>query len=180
MSTEPDPRATGSFATIPVRGTTYFRASAAVAVLIATISVYIVVTGVGYGIWDGTRPGPGFFPICVGGVMTLLSTIWAVQSFTERGAREDDSSIPDRRGALHILFSVGIVVAFIVLVDVIGFVISFAVCAFGLFWFVAARRWWVAVVLAIITAAAVNALFRLALNVPLPVSPIPLLAEWGI
>ena len=129
---------------------------------------------------NGEKPGAGFFPICVGVALLTLSLLWFTQSLRRRVIREDDSSLPDRKGLIHILLSCGIVIAFGLVVQAVGFVIPFALALGILFRVVAKRRWVFTIVTSIVTTVLVAVLFRIALGVPLPVSPVPFLAAIGI
>jgi putative tricarboxylic transport membrane protein len=164
----------------PVPDRVYFRANAIVAAALAILSVYLIVTGIAYGFWDGEKPGPGFFPICVGIAVATLSAIWLVQSVGKRVTREDDSSLPDRRGLMNILLSIGLVLFFAFAVEIVGFATPFALALAALFRIVGKRKWLVTAVASVVATAAIAALFRIALGVPLPLSPVPVLAQMGI
>lgn len=166
--------------THPVPDSVYFKANCAVALIVAGLSLFLIVSGIGYGFWDGEKPGAGFFPICVGTALLMLALLWFTQSLRRRIIREDDSSIPDRRGLTNILLSIGLVIGFGLIVELLGFAIPFALTLGILFRVVAKRRWPFTIVTSTVTTIAVAALFRMALGVPLPLSPVPLLAAIGI
>ena len=164
----------------PVPDGVYYRANAIVALIVAGVSLFLVFSGLGYGFWDGEKPGPGFFPICVGLALLALALLWLMQSLRRRIVREDDSSLPDRKGHMNIVLSTAIVIAFGLIVQVIGFAIPFAFALGILFRVVARRRWLFTIVTSLVTTIAVALLFRMALGVPLPLSPVPFLAAIGI
>jgi len=164
----------------PVSDRTYRIANICTAAFVAGLGAFLLISGIGYGVWDGTRPGPGFFPVCIGIVVLLLGVIWLMQSVLNRLVREDDSTTPDRQGARNILLSIGCVIGFAVLIDLIGFVADFALMLFILFAVIGRRRWWIALLVSIVTTALITLLFRNVLGVPLPLAPIPFLNVIGV
>jgi len=166
--------------THPVSNRTYKLANLATAIAVTVIGIALVFTGLGYGLWDTDRPGPGFFPFGVGVVLMLLGAIWIWQSATNNLLREGESSTPDRRGWRHMVLAIAAIIFFAMTVELLGFVIAFSAMLLVLFWLVAELRWWRAIIAATVMTAFVWVVFQVLLSVPLPTSSIIFLESWGI
>jgi hypothetical protein len=51
-----------------------------VALGLGLLGVYFIVAGFGYGFMRDTTPGPGFFPVLIGGIIAVLSVVNLVRS----------------------------------------------------------------------------------------------------
>ena len=93
-------------------------------------------------VWESSKlryystlgPGPGFFPIWLGGVMALLGVLWLVQISAGPSEEVPAGFWPDRRGALRVL-AVALSLVFMTLaMGPLGFRLSmFLVLAFLLY-----------------------------------------------
>lgn len=158
---------------------TYQRANLLVAVAVSSLGLALIWSGIGYGPWDIDRPGPGFFPSIMGGVLLVLGSIWVWQSHTNRLLREGESSTPDARGWLNMGVAIAAVLLFGLTVGYLGFMVTFFGMNLALFWVVANQRWWRAGIAALGTTAFVAVVFRVLLGVPLPTSEVPFLRALG-
>lgn len=65
------------------------RLDQAVALALGLFGVYLVWAGFGYGFMQGTTPGAGFFPVLIGGALTVLSLVNLVRSLVGAEVLED-------------------------------------------------------------------------------------------
>jgi putative tricarboxylic transport membrane protein len=130
----------------------------------------LIVTGtLGYPTLDGGHPGPALFPRILGTLMMALGAGLALQGVRTRDATQ---TVEWRRlhrnvGVVNALFVLGGTLAYLGLVDRLGFLISGTLLLFLLMWRlrVPLLR---AVIVAIVFNATVHFLFAKVLRVPLP------------
>jgi hypothetical protein len=174
---------------------------AASAVLV--LAVILVVSSVRYGLFQGSRPGPGLFPAIVAGGLVLLSVSWLIMGAgPERAGRADPSveetlTTPahlavsaiaadavseeehiDRAGVKRILIVVLWTSIPLLLLERLGYVGTMTVYVGGLLIMVARVRVWLAVLGAAI-GAALSAYGADALGIALP-DPLNLLSTVGL
>lgn len=71
------------------------RLDQAVALALGLFGVYLVWAGLGYGFMQGTTPGAGFFPVLIGGTLTVLSLVNLVRSLVGAEVLEDAMTTGD-------------------------------------------------------------------------------------
>ncbi|ADH89038.1 hypothetical protein Snov_1734 [Ancylobacter novellus DSM 506] len=71
------------------------RLDQAVALALGLFGVYLVWAGFGYGFMQGTTPGAGFFPVLIGGALTVLSLVNLVRSLVGAEVLEDAMTTGD-------------------------------------------------------------------------------------
>lgn len=120
----------------------------------------------------GGAPGPALFPGIVGALLVLFGLVLAVRAMLVRGR---DAGPPDQpatmrstgRGRVQALAVLGFVGAYLLLAEVLGFVLTMGVLLILLTWLLGARLW-VAAAAAVVTTGVILVLFREVLLVPLP------------
>lgn len=129
----------------------------------------IVAGTLDYPALDGGHPGPALFPRILGTLMAVLGAALAVQGARARDAGE---TVAWRRlhrsvGLVNALFVLGGVLAYLALVEWLGFLITGTLLLFPLMWRlrVPPLR---ALVVAVLFIAIVHFLFAKVLRVPLP------------
>ena len=116
---------------------------------------------------DG-QPGPALFPGIVGALLLVFGLVLAGRALQARG-RAGAPGVPVARGGpLRALAVVGFVVAYILLAEIVGFVLTMAVLLFLLTWLLGGKPL-VAALSAVATTGVIVLLFRELLLVPLPV-----------
>lgn len=124
---------------------------------------------------DGS-PGPALFPGIVGGLFVLFGLILVGRWVRDRVTRSvttqeprDDATVtgPSWTAWINAAAVVGSIVFYLLVVDVLGFNLTIAVCLFGLAWKLGARVW-VALGSAVVTTAVIYLVFQRLLLVPLP------------
>lgn len=93
---------------------------------------------------------------------------------------DDDIALPDRRGVLRILIVAGALVLAAILLPILGYLIAMSLMLFAVMTLVSARRWWVALLIAVGVAVASRFVFADLLGTALPYSSIDLLRMIGL
>jgi len=117
-----------------------------------------------------TKPGPGFFPFWLGFALIISSLALTIKSSREKG--EPSSLSAGMWKGLHwgkVLFCLTILVLYACLLESVGYIISTFLLMLLLFRTIGGQRWLLVVLGSIITSFATYALFRLWLQVQLPV-----------
>ena len=112
-----------------------------------------------------SQPGPGFFPFLGGVVLGLLSLIQLLKSIKTR----DSISLPGLTSSKFLL-AIGATLAYLLLLEQIGFVTITFLFLFLLFR-LEYKRWVISTALALAGAVSSYALFRLWLKTQLPAGP---------
>jgi putative tricarboxylic transport membrane protein len=124
-------------------------------------------------------PGPGFFPLWLGLLLTGLSVAWLISAVWRSTLAKEHRFIPERRGLRRILLVMGAIIAVGLAMESIGFRLAmFAFVAFvltALGW----RRWGLTVILSGVLSFGVYHAFTRWLDVNLPQASIEILKRWG-
>ena len=114
--------------------------------------------------WGDSGPGSAFLPFWLSLVMAAL----ALGLLLRRPAVEAADWLPSREGLRRVLVVLGVTVAFVVLMQVIGMIVGIAIFLAVLMRYLERQPWWLTIVIAL-SAAGVNWLvFQHWLRVPLP------------
>ena len=147
------------------------------AALIA-LGVGVAVESVSLGLWTRLGPGPGLLPLLLGGLLVVLAAVWAVQSLLAgAGSRSEEAEPLDLR---YIAVVIGSLILLAALLDLIGFQIAMALFLLLHLRWVGRRGWLLSVGLALAGSIGTFVLFDRVLQVPLPLSSLPLLSDWGL
>ncbi len=111
-------------------------------------------------------PGPGFMPFWLGLVMAVLSLGLLVKSLREPSAGE--AWLPTGEGLKRLLVVMGVSIAYVALLKVIGMTVGTALFLFILVRYLDRRAWWVCAAIGAGAAAANWAVFVFWLKVPFP------------
>ena len=124
---------------------------------------------------DG-QPGPALFPGMVGALLVLFGLVLVVRAVRARGrpAADPDAGVT-AQGRLRALAVLGLVVAYLVLAETLGFAVTMGALLFLLMWLLGVRPL-VAAVAAAATVGFILLVFGELLLVPLPLG---LLEERG-
>jgi putative tricarboxylic transport membrane protein len=159
------------------------------AALIA-LGVGVAVESMSLGLWTRLGPGPGLLPLLLGLMLVGLAAIWAVQSLlatrvatAQDDSAQDDSAHDDGAEPLdprYIAVVIGSLIALTALLDLIGFQIAMALFLLLHLRWVGRRGWLLSIGLALAGSVGTFVLFDRVLQVPLPLSALPLLSDWGL
>jgi hypothetical protein len=126
-------------------------------------------------------PGAGFLPFLCGIALIVLGAVWRLQGLLSKPAARDAADplatacepatapLPGARKKMILAFLITVVYAG--LFERIGFLLATLVFMLGWQMIVERERWLKAVVITVLCAAAMFALFRYLLHVELPVNP---------
>lgn len=132
-----------------------------------------VLEAAGYTEMENHDPGPFALPIALGAVLFIgvLSQLF-VFSRKPRDAETQDEENPNQEEAekprnASAAIVIAAMVAYLSLMNLLGFSLATVLLAGGLIWHFGSR-WWTAILSAVILTVVVNALFTLIFKVPLP------------
>ena len=119
-----------------------------------------------------TRPGAGFFPTCLAVLLTLVAGALLLRSI---GGRASATGGPDAtwRGMARAVATLLALLAYVVLLQHLGFAVATFLLVAFLFRAIEPQRWPVAIGGAVATVVVSHLLFQVWLRVRLPVGP------WG-
>lgn len=124
-------------------------------------------------------PGPGFFPLWLGIILTGLSLAWLLTALFRADPTAAERFLPERDGLRRILLVVGAICATGLAMEQIGFQLAMfafvATVLTGLGW----RRWGLTVILSCALSFGVYHTFTRWLDVTLPKASIEILTRWG-
>lgn len=120
------------------------------AAILLAVSVLLAVTSVDYGLFRGTNPGPGLFPLIIASILATLALAWLVRGAGPEHAAdpaEDFGQIAEDRtidggGYRRILFVVLWTVITVTFIETVGFVVVMTGYVAGLLIFIARCRVW--------------------------------------
>ena len=120
-----------------------------------------------YAYWGPNGPGPAFLPFWLGLVMALLATLLLVGALRSQETGAD--WLPSGEGLRRLVLVVGVTVAFVALLNVIGMVVGTLLFLIVLMRFLDRCAWTLTLVVALATAGFIYLVFARWLRVPLPV-----------
>jgi len=134
-----------------------------------TAGALIFAGTLGYPPLDDGQPGPSLFPRLVAVLMASFGAVLSIKGFRARDVTEalDWRGLLRSTGFVNALFVLAGVLAYILLVERLGFLITGALAIFILMWRLRVR-WPRALVIAVVFNALVHLLFAKILRVPLP------------
>ncbi|HUQ77235.1 MAG TPA: tripartite tricarboxylate transporter TctB family protein [Burkholderiales bacterium] len=141
------------------------KADRVTAVLLLAFSVAFAAGALKYYAWWGdSGPGPAFMPFWLGLVMAAIALLLLLRKPRDTGK----DWVPRGEGARRVLVVLGVTVAFVVLMQVVGMIVGGALFLAVLMRYLERQPWWQTIVISV-TAAAFNWLvFAHWLRVPIP------------
>lgn len=109
-------------------------------------------------------PGPGFLPLWISGIMFVLSVFYILESIKDK----DGPKEPMPRGAAlrSVLFILACLVAYLILLPILGFILASVLFLFTLF--VRHYKWYISIGAALLVTFFLFWLFGSVLNVSFP------------
>ena len=136
--------------------------------VLAGVGLFIILEARQWDYLGADGPGPGFFPLWYGVLMVALSLVLVVASLAKRSAPPGKPvNWPEVGRALSAWLGLAICVG---LLNVLGFLVAFALFTFFLVYWMYRRPLLPAIAVSIGVSLGFYLLFPLALNVGLPVS----------
>ncbi len=119
--------------------------------------------------YDGIYgPGPGFFPIWLGGVMLLLGIGLLVSIFRSRGRTKVKAFDLDRRRALRVGIAVGSLAASVWLYQYLGFMVGFGLFVVTALVVLDRLPWYKVAAVAVLMPVGFWGIFSKGLNIDIP------------
>jgi uncharacterized BrkB/YihY/UPF0761 family membrane protein len=116
---------------------------------------------------DFSTPGPGFVPVFLGVVGTVLSSCLTVQAFRQTLEKKEGND-EDKTSLIRLGLYVLVCFAFLPMFDFLGSLISVFILVLLLSKISGLKKWWKSTVLGLATSAFFYCLFAMVLQVPLP------------
>lgn len=113
-------------------------------------------------------PGPGFFPLWLSGILLIVSCVYIFQSIRKTNKNQDFKWLPDSQVLKRILYILGCMVLFVLLIFFLGFVLTSTTFLFLLLF--REYRWIKSFVISITVSLILFWVFGTMLNVALPVN----------
>lgn len=151
----------------------------ATAVGIGVLGIATAIGALQLGLWTSLGPGPGFFPLWLGGILALASVFWGRQQWRGAVADEVDEG-EEANGPWRIAAMVASIVIAALLLELLGFQLTMLLFLLFHLRVLHRVRWIVAVPVVLAGSLGVFGLFDLLLAVHLPTSAIPFLAAIGL
>jgi len=95
-----------------------------IAALLLCLGVYVMAAAVQMQYYTPLGPGPGFFPFWLGAMLTVATVVWTGKLYLERTSPIKEDLIPDRGARFRLLFVLAALVAYILLLERLGFRIT--------------------------------------------------------
>lgn len=128
-----------------------------------------------YDWWGPGGPGSAFLPFWLGLVMALLALMMLLKSLKEKNP--GDAWLPRGEGLRHIAVVLGVTVAFVALLNVVGMVLGTALFLAVLMRYLGRHRWWVTAAIGVAAAGFNWLVFVHWLRVPFPEGKFLILSE---
>ncbi len=114
-------------------------------------------------------PGPGFFPLVIGGVLSLLSIILLVRTlWAETGLEGKINFWKEKRSWEKVLSSLLGLIFYLILLNYLGYLLTTFLFIIYLLKFIGKKGWLASTLMAILIAASSYILFQTGLGVSLP------------
>jgi putative tricarboxylic transport membrane protein len=114
------------------------------------------------------EPGVGFFPLWLGVLMATLSVILMVTSWLRSADSEKKTVFPGRQALTAIVLLMAGLAVYILLLEVLGFLVDTMFFAAYLMRVVMREKWKMALLIAVITSASLYLIFQILLQINLP------------
>lgn len=142
----------------------------------------------GFILWDASHfryltaigPGPGFFPVWVGGFLVVLSAGLFIQASTSEATFADEEFVPDRDGIRRVLSTLVALVLFVWALERIGYSPTAFAFSFVLLIIFGRTRIVISLALSVLVSVVLFYIFNHLLGVRLPSSPLGLWPAIGI
>ena len=114
------------------------------------------------------EPGVGFLPFWLGVLMAILSVVLIVDARRRPVDLFKNKLFPGKKALYDIALILASLAAYILFLEVLGFIIDTILVNIFLLSFVMRERWKRAIMVASVTSAGLYLIFQVLLNVPLP------------
>ncbi len=124
--------------------------------------------GLKMGLGPLNAPGPGFFPVVIGGVLSSLSAALLATAARRQGPADKKRFWKQEGSWAKILPSLLSLVFYLAFLDFLGYLLTTSLFILFLLKFVGKKGWGASILMALIVSVSSYALFRIGLGVLLP------------
>ncbi len=142
--------------------------------LVFALGVYTLVGVFGIRVPANARVGPTVFPVLVSIILLVSSAavfLGALRGRSGTAEEGEDVDTTARTDWLTLAKVVGLLVAHLLLIDLIGWAPAATILFGGVAWALGAKRWWVALLIGVGLSLAVQIVFGELLGLSLPLGP---------
>jgi putative tricarboxylic transport membrane protein len=142
--------------------------------VITGIVLLILASGVISGAWQMPQsatfgPGAGFLPLWIGVILAILAMILLISAWTRQPTGKDAvSPFPGRKPLLSIIGVLGGLAVYILLIEILGFLVDTFLYVTFLLGVVEHERWQRTVSVALFTTVGLYVVFQVLLTISLP------------
>jgi putative tricarboxylic transport membrane protein len=144
------------------------------AVLTIALGMFALVGSFGIRVPESNRVGPTVFPVLVAVILVIAGgavLIGVIRGHLGSPEESEDVDLSHKPDWLTIAKLVGLLVAHLLLIDLIGWAFAAALLFGGAAWSLGAKRWWVALLVGLGLGLTVQIVFGLMLGLSLPLGP---------
>ncbi|MDI7258499.1 MAG: tripartite tricarboxylate transporter TctB family protein [Thermodesulfobacteriota bacterium] len=113
-------------------------------------------------------PGVGFLPFWLGVLMAILSILLYVKAWRQRATPNEAGVFPGRKALITLFIAIAGLAAYIILLEVIGFLLGTALLTAFLLGIVEREKWSTTILVAVLNAGALFLIFQILLRITLP------------
>ncbi len=135
--------------------------------VILAFAVLFFIMSFSYGYYTRFGPGSGFFPLWINGGLIVLATLFIIESIREKPGSSTETW-PKGKALANIVATIGSLVAFSLLVPLLGFVIPCAIMLSIMLVF--HYKWYFAIPAALVSSILILIVFQSLLGLRLPVN----------
>lgn len=142
------------------------------------LGIYVIIDSLNMKVYNTFLDAPGFFPLIIGVVLTVLGAVLTYIGFKTGGPGELKEVLTGKflkafitnDGTIRVLILLAMMVVYMyVLIGRIHFIIATTIYLFANFLYLkACKRWWVGAIIAVVSAVVIYYAFRLGLGITMP------------
>ena len=133
-----------------------------------SVGLWFLWGGLKLGVGDLHNPDAGFFPIIIGGVLSLLSVAFFIATLLGKGSVEQVSFWKEKKSWKRVLAALLSLIFYNIFLDYLGYMTTTFLFFIYLLKFIGKKRWATSIVVAILASFLSYLLFHVVMGVPLP------------
>jgi putative tricarboxylic transport membrane protein len=147
------------------------RANQVAAIILFSVAGYIIAQALGMRLKDEYGPGPGLFPFGLGVILAVLSASLFIEHSSSR-KQDKASPFPDRKGSIAVGLVILALLAYILLINTLGFVLTTLLFVLFLMGVVQHDKPRTTIITAVAVAVMLYLIFEVGLGARLPRGPL--------
>jgi len=147
-------------------------------ILLVLFGIYIIIESLNMKVYNTFIDAPGFFPLIIGIVLTILGAILALIGFRTGGAGELKEVLTGKflkafatdETTIRVLILLAMMAVYIyVLVGRMHFILATSIYLIANFLYLkAVKRWWISIIIAVVASVVIYYAFMLGLGITMP------------